>query len=523
MLTQFFFANIHFSLTVLTALVFFATGWLYFDSWRLERKKKTPLVRSIGFFLLAGVAMAHATSLELAGLLFSIQVGKILGLVLILASLIREPLLHPPEKEKMAMFIPFILISSALVPLSAVLFLLTALIYFRKATEGYEKQLKPASYVFLFLALAEFINVSFFWADTPVVFWAKMLANYGPVWIISHLAELVGIIILGVWVWGYLRFRAQAQLFIISVASSLVIFMMTTFSFTFLLLKNLEADALGHLKTDVRVLHYALERLQSEALADARAVAENSALQEAFLEKKSQELYQLTSDFMLAQDTSFLNIASSSGKVVMRAQDKERIGDSLLEDPVVKSALEGNSLSTVVSKEGVIAPEIQVRAAVPIINREATESAEIIGTVVTGFAVDSAFVDGVKTVTGLDAAVFGGNTRAATTFVAPDGKSRFVGTKETNEEVLSKVLEKGEIFIGPTQILNQPFYTAYSPLKTLEDEIIGMLFVGKLQITLLETAQKSIELTFLGSVILMILSVPPAYFVSRYIQEHLEA
>ena len=159
----------------------------------------------------------------------------------------------------------------------------------------------------------------------------------------------------------------------------------------------------------------------------------------------------------------------------------------------------------------------------PIINREATELAEIIGTVVTGFTVDSAFVDGVKTVTGLDAAVFGGNTRAATTFVAPDGKSRFVGTKEANEKVLSKVLEKGEIFIGPTQILNQPFYTAYSPLKTLEDEIIGMLFVGKLQTTLLETAQKSIELTFLGSVILMILSVPPTYFVSRYIQEHLEA
>jgi hypothetical protein len=50
-----------------------------------------------------------------------------------------------------------------------------------------------------------------------------------------------------------------------------------------------------------------------------------------------------------------------------------------------------------------------------------------------------------------------------------------------------------------------------------------MLFVGKPQTTLLETAQKSIQLTFLGSFILMALSLIPAYFLSRYMQKQIEA
>ena len=85
------------------------------------------------------------------------------------------------------------------------------------------------------------------------------------------------------------------------------------------------------------------------------------------------------------------------------------------------------------------------------------------------------------------------------------------------------VLNHGEVYLGATQILNQPYYTAYAPLKTHDESVVGMLFVGKPQTTLTQAAQKSIELTFLGSIILIAVSLIPAYFFSRFLKEHLEA
>ena len=110
----------------------------------------------------------------------------------------------------------------------------------------------------------------------------------------------------------------------------------------------------------------------------------------------------------------------------------------------------------------------------------------------------------------------------------PAVAAKFIATKilkqlETNKKVLDRVLSKGEIYIGSAQVLNLPFYTAYAPLKTNENEVLGMLFVGKLQNTLTDTAIKSITFTFLGSVILIILMLIPAYFFSRFLKEHLEA
>jgi hypothetical protein len=514
MLSQLFFANFHFGINVFAAFVFFTTGWLYLDSWKIARQIKSDLVRSIGLFLLAAVAIVQASSLTIPALILSTQIVKIIALCLIFGSLAVEPILHLPEKKAAAIF-PFILLTSSLVPLSAGLLFLIAILYFRKSTDGNDKQIKPAAWAFLFLALAELINVAFFASDTTIVVWSKLLARYGLLWNASHLLELTGIIILGLWTWGYLRFKADIQLFITVVSFTLLVFMATTISFTFLLLRNLEADTFTQLKTDVGMMEYALERLKLEALADARAVAKNTDVQSAFLQGESKKLFKLTSEFMLAQETNFLAVASSSGKVVMRAEDREKTGNSLLENPIFKSAISGTPLVTVEAKEGPIVPEIEILAA--------DSFADNAGVVITGFRIDNAFVDGVKTTTGLDTSVYSQDVRVATTFIAPDGKSRFLGAKEADNKILSAVLEKGEVYAGPSQILNQPFYTAYAPLKNAGDENIGMLFVGKPQKELFEAAQKSIQLTFSTSALFIILSIAPAYWISRYIKENIKA
>lgn len=517
MLTNYIFENLGFALSVTGALVFFATGWLYLDSWKIARQTKNDLVRSIGFFLLAAVEITEASTLAIPALTLLVQIAKVAALFLIAKSLATDPILSTPPKAT-AVLLPLTLIANSAAVLSTALLFLVAFHYFKKSTAGNAKQVKPAALAFFFLALAELVSVLFLWQGTPSPFWSRALALYGPVWIIATVIKLTGLIVLAKWTWGYFRFRVGAQLFILAVSASFAFFIITTLTFTFLLLRNLENNLLSHLNTDVKVVQYAIERVQAEALASATAVSENTEVKNAFLRKNANDLYKLTSNLMLSYHTSFLTVIDNSGKVVMRGEDKDATGDTLAFDPTVKSALAGERLATVVSKEGAISPRIEMVASVPLYF-----NSKVQGAISTGFLIDSAFVDGVKSITGLDATVFGKNKRAATTFTVPDGKTRYVGSLETNPKVLKTVLEKGEIFVGSGNVLNKPYYLAYAPLTTYPDKIIGMIFVGRQQTELFETAQRSIRLTFMGSIILMLLSLVPAYYIARYIEENIKA
>lgn len=517
MIAQILFANINFAVNIVGFLTFFATGWLSIDSWSLDKNKKSFFYRGIGMFLLSLAFLFSAATLMSGVLSITSQVVKLLGLLIILVSLYSEPLLSPPSKERVG--ISLVLLSQASVPISAVLLLLVALVYLGKTTKGYEKQLKPAFVAFLLLSLSEFVKIALFASSTNVVYTSELLKQYGPVDNLSLVLKACGIITLLFWTWGYIRFRARVQLFLLFVTSTLIIFTATTFTFTFLLFRNLESTALAHLKTDVKVLQFAVEEIKLRSLSNAKTVSQNSAIVDSLENNQAALLYDKSLEFMKSQESSFLDITDKAGKVIVRAEDNERVGESLAGNVDVASALLGTPLAGVSTEQGIFAPTVKISAASPIVD----SGGSVIGSVVTGFDIDSAFVDGIKAVTELNVAVFGGDIRAATTFVTPDGKSRYIGTKESDKKVLDTVINKGELFVGAVNVLNQPFYGAYAPLKSEDGNTIGMLFVGNLQTELLATATKSIELTFIGSIVMMLISIIPTYFISRYINRHLSA
>lgn len=513
--------NIHFALTILTALAFFAVGWLYFDTGQAE-KRRNILLKNIGFFLLALTWLTHAITSQFTDYAIIINSLKVLGLILLLISLISEPILKPPFQKKGALALVFLpsFINPSLVLLSAILLFILALLFWQKAEKGLEKQLKPLVFSLLCFAAVDLLHFSYTYSDTSIVFWANVLSQYGPVWIIQHLFQLAGTVVLGLWAYGYIRFRLHVQLFLTTLTSSVIIFLLITAFFTVLLLKNLENDALNHLQTDVRVMQYSLETLQAKALDNTRSITLDNELKEALSKKDKEKLYKITSKLMALHNSSFLTVASSSGQVLMRAENKDQTGDTLSEDPLIKSAASGQPLSAVSLHQESINPSIRIEAAVPI---KDSDKSQITGIVITGTEIDDAFVDGVKEVTGLDATVFAGNKRTATTFITPDGKSRFTGTEEINKTVLKTVLEEGKIYAGSTYVFNQPFYAAYSPLKSADNKVIGMLFVGKPQDSLKAVAEKSISLTFMGSGFLILLSVIPSYLFSRFLKKQMEA
>ncbi len=525
MWNSFFLENIHFAINLFAALVLFATSWLYLDAW-FGRKTLKDGLKILGLLFITVSFLIHATAIGSTILSASVlgknineiivAVIKIVGYILLIIGLIIDPLQPAPKnrglKGNLAGVALPLSVASFLPVVIPVLAVIAGFLYLRRATVGMENHLKAVALSFYIFALYELIALSEGLQNTANVDLYKLVAPFGPFWIAQHMILVIAVIILGRWVYYYLLKRLQSQLFMIFTSSVLVIFLLTTTTFTALLLKNLQDETLSRLETDAKVLNYAVESKKGENLSDAQVLAQNPQVIEEVDNKSRKTLSETAQSFLLNKKKNMLVIVSETGQVLARGEDPERIGDSISDDPLIKRSLLGETASSVVTKDGVLGPEISIRSATPIKSGE-----KIIGAVMVGSTIDNAFVDGIKEATGLEAAVYGDNILSATTLLAADGKSRYIGIREEGERVKGEVLRKGNPYTGAVNILNTPYFAAYLPLKDIDNNPIGMLFVGKPQVGVLQAAEKSIELTFLVAVILLILSIIPAYFISKYL------
>lgn len=528
---QFILENLHFAVSLAAGMVFFAVFWLYFDAW-LGRKTLKETVRVIGFILLSLSFVISATHIEstiissplISGIYeIAFFVTRFFGYVFVIASLFLDPLMAKPhhEKSKMNLVLPIGIGSISLLSISMftypVLASLAGFLYLKRSTVGLEDHLKPVAFTFFALSLSELLSLGFMLQNTNNSAIYSIVAPFGPLWILQHVVLIISFLILQKWVMGYLLKRFQSQLFMVFVGMIVSIFLITTIAFTTLLLRNLETDALNHLTTDVNILHYSIDSKKAEALSDAQVVAQNSDVVKAITDGDKKSLKAIASSILISKKQSILTVVSKEGVVLARGDDPDKTGDSLSGDPLVKRATTGEEVSTTLTRDGVVAPTVSIRSAVPI-----KSGNEIIGAVMIGTDIDNAFVDGVKTATNLDASIYADNIRSATTFVSPDGKSRWIGVKEENTQIKNTVISQGKLFVGQVNILNTPYLAAFSPMKDIDNITVGMLFVGRQQSEILTAAGKSIELTFLVATVLLVLSIFPAYFVSRYISEQIK-
>lgn len=529
--TQFLLINGHFTLNLLAALVFFAVAWLYYDAW-LGRRDTREGTKAFGFFALSLSFVIHATAIEqslLAGSLLGAQtidiltaVFRISGYLILTIGQFIDPLQPLPgyrnSKTGAAIATAVVIPISQLILFSyPILAMITAFSYLKRATIGLENHLKPISKSLFFLTFFEFAGLAASFRGTDNVFLSNLVKPFGIIWMIEHLLLIIAVFILGSWIWGYLIKRLETQLMMIFTTTTLAIFLITTIFFTTNSMNSLRRSTLENLKINVNVLGYSVDSKKAEALSDAQMIAQNPEIVTAVIEKDSKRITDLATNILLAKKQTFLVVVSETGQILVRADDPDKVGGSLSDDPLVKKALAGEETTGVVAKDAVLAPEISVRASTPI-----RTTSGVIGAVVVGTSIDNAFVDGLKDATGLDASVYADNVRSATTYIAPDGKSRWIGIKEETAAVKKKVLVDGESFTGSVNILNVPYFTAFAPLSDANENPIGMLFVGQPQVSLLQSASKSIELTFLVTAGLLIFSVFPAYFVSKYIIEQIK-
>jgi hypothetical protein len=532
MWTQLLFEQAHFALNVFAALVMFATAWLYFDAW-LNRHQPREAFRAAGYFQLSLSFLIHAATLE-STILPSPVLGsetlklifwafRIVGLIFLLVSFFFDPI--QPRPKVVDQFahvgiigaIPLLLtLDTSMAIIITMLAFLVAVQYIRRATTGLERHLMPVAISFLLFGVAEFIGTFNGLRSSTNVFIYSLVAPFGPIWIVEHVTLLISVLLLRRWVFGYLLKRFETQLFMVFTSGIVLIFLATAVTFTSLLLTNVQNASLSQLSTDVRVLSYALDSKKAETLSDAQVLVQNQALIDLVKTSNMGGLRDLVEQYFVSKKETYLAVLSPSGQVLARGEDRSHYGDTLSSDPLVVRAQGGQSASSVVVQDGVVAPELSVRSAVPIKSGDTT-----IGVVLAGTTVDNALLDGIKTTTGLESTIYGGNKISATTLVTTDGVTRPMGLIEPRKDIATTVLSQGKAYHGAVTFLSRPYLAAYEPLKDSDNQVVGMLFIGTPQYTVLVAAGRTFELTFVIVIVLLVLSVIPAFVISKSIVSQL--
>ncbi len=542
MLAQFYLQNLHFALNIFVAMVMSWCFWLYLDVW-MPRKTISGGFKVLGFFLLTFSFLVHAFNLETTILTnsflpdsiykSSLLASRILGYLFISLGLLMEPSLPNPLKTKnskktedsklntrsnlmLSAGLPSLgLKYSVLGVLSLpIIAAATGLLFLYKATIGLEFHLRRVALAFFGLSLYELLSTRELFTDSSNVSIFRLVAPFGIIWWAEHITLILSSLLLAKWVFGYLLKRLQSQLYIFFSMSILFIFIASTLSFTSLLLGNIEKEALNQIEVNAKVLIYSLEGKKEELASDTLVFSKDSKVIEAIAGDQKSNLAKLASSYLVDKKLSFLVITNDKGQVIARGEETERVGDSLSSNSLVKRALVGKPASSITVRDGVLSSDILVTSAFPVAGGG--------GVIYSGSAIDNAFLDGINKATGLASSIYGSNQISATTLTAEDGTTRRIGLVETNKKITSKVLGLGENFVGASDFLNTPYFSAYLPLKDVDNTNVGMLFVGKPQITVLSTAGRSIQASFVIAGILWLLAAIPSFLISGFISKQLK-
>lgn len=512
----------------------FAVAWLYFDAF-LVRKAGREAIRAVGYLLLALSFIAQATIVESGLITASIipqslhiwfyTLTRIPGYIFIIWSLIVDPIQPKPKTEgiqesKQAAapaIVPMLSLSTIPHLLSPLFVLTIGGMYLQRATIGLERHLKRVAVSFILLGVSEIFALRTLFTTSTNIDIYQLTAPFGLLWIIQNLVLVLSLAILCKWVFGYLLKRFETQLFMIFTVITLMIFLITTVTFTGLLVKNLVDQTLDELTVNARVLALSLSSKQQEILSDTELFAQDSTIVDAVSQADRRIIADRVTPHLLTHKLTTLIVVNKDGTVLATAEDPDRYGNSLNGDTLVQQALAGQNLVSTVAQEGTVTSNIILKAAVPIKN-----GSTIVGAVISGSIADTALLDGIKRATGLEASIYANTTLTATTLLSPDGVTRPIGTQEQRPQIRITVLKDGQPYTGGINLLNRPYFASYLPLLDANNTPVGMLFVGKPQAGVLSTAGRSIELTFLVTAVLLILSIVPAYLISQYIVKQIK-
>ena len=134
-------------------------------------------------------------------------------------------------------------------------------------------------------------------------------------------------------------------------------------------------------------------------------------------------------------------------------------------------------------------------------------------------------IDELASLFGVEATIFvkddEGYRRILSTIIDKESGERILGTYLEENSMVHEAIEKGEDYIGITEIQGETYNAYYQPIKDFDDKIIGVIYVGIPSSHIVQLSKQvtnKIVVYSMGVVwILIILGVVSVYFASKSI------
>lgn len=268
----------------------------------------------------------------------------------------------------------------------------------------------------------------------------------------------------------------------------------------------------------------------NEKLNDIKEIVSLTAVREEIqrsLESRNpQEAFKYLSQIRREYDLDILNLTDSEGNVMVRTRNPDIYGDDQSGDPMIQLAVQGGTVShpqimpqNELEKEGA---ELAKQAAIKIVSTPNASAAaqshvlsglvlkaaapvrgnndRILGVLYGGVLLNRNYeiVDRIKETVYKEekykgreigtATIFQNDLRISTNVKNKDG-SRAIGTL-ISEDVKKAVLQKEQSWIDRAFVVNDWYITAYEPIKNIQSQNIGILYVGMLEKPYIDTTNR---------------------------------
>ncbi len=207
-------------------------------------------------------------------------------------------------------------------------------------------------------------------------------------------------------------------------------------------------------------------------LDSAAAIASNNSdVRNAVSTKDTAALQDIVNWYDERLDYEYMAFVDAAGTVLVGGANGIPKGKDLSSIYAVKKALRGEIAN---SYEPIYESPYAAIAAYPIRKDSAVIGAAVF---VYDLTTDD-FIGVIKNGYGCECTIFCDTLRVKSSLTDERGRSA-EGTKLTDSEIISKVLRRGEPYIGRSTVSGTKYYAVYSPLRSDDGSVTGMLFIAK--------------------------------------------
>jgi two-component system NtrC family sensor kinase len=255
-----------------------------------------------------------------------------------------------------------------------------------------------------------------------------------------------------------------------------------------------------------------------------RLTASRESLRDAVRTGRKDILLKYLGRVRVENSLDILTLVDSHGRVLLRVRSPETAGDDQSRDELIRLALERKTVAgpRIVPREELLkedpvladqaliefiltpraAPRRETRetsglmaqAAAPVLAEDGT----LLGALTGGVLINRNYeiVDRIKDIVFKGERYKGREAGTATIFqhdlrvstnVKTESGERAIGTR-ISEEVKKAVLDEGRPWLARAFVVNDWYLTAYEPIRAVDGNIIGILYVGTLEKPYLDTA-----------------------------------